>query len=107
MTTDRESEIRKRAYEKWEADGRRDGDHDRHWSEAESEFDGAGNARTPDTEADAASGASPAVVSLNKEQSLDRQAGDAELQEGLEDTFPASDPVSATNTSVPGRAAKR
>lgn len=26
-----------------------------------------------------------------------------QLQEGLEDTFPASDPVSATITSIPGR----
>lgn len=28
---------------------------------------------------------------------------ESELQEGLEDTFPASDPVSVTNTSHPGK----
>lgn len=44
---------------------------------------------------------SPAVRSLHEEQA--RQAGaDAKgkLQKGLEDTFPASDPVSATNPST-------
>lgn len=29
-------------------------------------------------------------------------AAEDELEEGLEDTFPASDPVSATNTVTPG-----
>ncbi len=50
---------------------------------------------------------SPAVASLNKEQSKDKISAEDELEEGLEDTFPASDPVSATSTSVPGRAGKR
>ena len=30
---------------------------------------------------------------------------DAELEEGLEETFPASDPVSVTSTTTPGRPA--
>jgi 3-hydroxyisobutyrate dehydrogenase-like beta-hydroxyacid dehydrogenase len=36
-------------------------------------------------------------------ESNDREQLEAELQEGLEDSFPASDPVSATFTSIPGR----
>ena len=31
-------EIRRRAYEKWEAEGRPEGEHDRHWTEAEKEL---------------------------------------------------------------------
>lgn len=42
-------------------------------------------------------------------RSLERQKRDAvaeeELEEGLEDTFPASDPVSVISTSIPGRPA--
>ena len=37
----------------------------------------------------------------------DKAELDEELQEGLEETFPASDPVSATRTSRPGRPAGR
>jgi hypothetical protein len=36
-------------------------------------------------------------------ESQDRDELGAELEEGLEDSFPASDPVSATFTSIPGR----
>jgi hypothetical protein len=36
---------------------------------------------------------------MPKSQDLDEQ-----LEEGLEDTFPASDPVSTTYTSIPGTA---
>lgn len=44
---------------------------------------------------------SPAVQSLQQEQDKQKKkAGKGELQEGLEDTFPASDPVSATNPAV-------
>jgi hypothetical protein len=49
---------------------------------------------------------SPAVKSLLKEQ--DRQAAqtpadkEAELERGLKDSFPASDPVSVTSTTTPG-----
>jgi ElaB/YqjD/DUF883 family membrane-anchored ribosome-binding protein len=45
---------------------------------------------------------SPAVESLKQEQSRQRQKrSKGELEKGLEDTFPASDPVSVTRTTVP------
>lgn len=36
----------------------------------------------------------------------DQQALQSELDEGLEDSFPASDPVSVTVTSIPGAPSK-
>ncbi|MDX8490631.1 hypothetical protein RFN29_03470 [Mesorhizobium sp. VK22B] len=45
-----------------------------------------------------------AVRSLEREQHHDIE--DEELEEGLEDTFPASDPVSITSTSITGAPAK-
>ncbi len=62
MQSDRESEIRKKAYEKWENEGRRDGDHDRHWSEAEREFGAADNSQLPDTDQHAAAQTYPSGV---------------------------------------------
>ena len=47
----------------------------------------------------------PATRSLRAEQA--RAAGEDELEEGLEDTFPASDPVSATSTTTTGAPPKR
>lgn len=47
---------------------------------------------------------SPAVCSLEKEERR-RPRREEELDEGLEDTFPASDPVSVTEPTVPGRPA--
>ncbi|MBD9453931.1 hypothetical protein IB244_20650 [Rhizobium sp. RHZ02] len=45
---------------------------------------------------------SPAVKSMQKEQSEQRRrARQGGLDQGLEDSFPASDPVSATTTGVP------
>lgn len=45
---------------------------------------------------------SPAVQSMLDEQATQREsAREGHLDKGLEDTFPASDPVSATNTSIP------
>ena len=45
---------------------------------------------------------SPAVVSMEREQAKQqRRAATGDLDTGLEDTFPASDPVSMTRTSVP------
>ncbi|TIU69855.1 MAG: hypothetical protein E5W15_15655, partial [Mesorhizobium sp.] len=46
----------------------------------------------------------PAVSSLEHEKH--REIEEEELEEGLEDTFPASDPVSITSTSIPGRPSK-
>ena len=60
------------------------------------DFIGDGNERQ---DSDAPSEASEAVKSLNQERKDDNRSGSA-LQEGLEDSFPASDPVSATYTST-------
>jgi hypothetical protein len=46
-----------------------------------------------------------AVRSLERERRHDVSA-EEELEEGLEDTFPASDPVSITGTSIPGAPAR-
>lgn len=50
-----------------------------------------------------AAGESPAAVSLRKEREA-REAGalDDQLDEGLASTFPASDPVSVSTTTIPG-----
>jgi hypothetical protein len=51
---------------------------------------------------------SPAVKSLEREkrkQERKSQTGgleEEELEEGLEDSFPASDPVSVTSSTIPG-----
>lgn len=45
---------------------------------------------------------SPAAASYRREN--ERQTVRDELDEALEDTFPASDPVSATRTTTPGSA---
>ncbi|MDM9649112.1 hypothetical protein [Rhizobium sp. S163] len=44
---------------------------------------------------------SPAVRSMLDEQAKREGAREDELDKSLEDTFPASDPVSATTTSIP------
>jgi hypothetical protein len=43
---------------------------------------------------------SPAVVSLLSEQAEQSATGKTRLEKGLEDTFPASDPVSVTHTAT-------
>ncbi len=43
-TDDKEERIRRRAYEIWERDGRPDGEHERHWHQAEKELEGEGGA---------------------------------------------------------------
>ncbi len=103
MTSDRESEIRKKAYEKWEREGSRDGDHERHWSEAEREVNtDIEDGSDPDDGKE-----SPAAESLHNERAAaDSKGRDGDLEEGLEDSFPASDPVSATSTTVSGGAGK-
>jgi len=45
-----------------------------------------------------------AVRSLEHQRS--HEVEEEELEEGLEDTFPASDPVSITSTSIPGGPAR-
>lgn len=45
---------------------------------------------------------SPAVVSMEREQANQRaRQAKGDLDTGLEDTFPASDPVSMTSTGIP------
>ncbi len=90
---DRDAEIRRKAYEKWEQEGRREGDHERHWSEAEQEVGFAGEEK------------SPAAQSMKNEQAeAHNNSKDEDLEEGLEDSFPASDPISATSTTTSGSA---
>ena len=53
---------------------------------------------------------SPAVKSLEREKRRQKHEADVreeELDEGLEDTFPASDPVSVTSSSIPGGPKKK
>lgn len=54
--------------------------------------------------------ASPAVKSLRKEQAEQSKqpakSAEERLEEGLEDTFPASDPVSITSPTKSGEPAK-
>jgi hypothetical protein len=100
MSVDREAEIRKKAYEKWEREGRVEGEHQRHWAEAEQELDiGPNDVTDGDT--------SPAAQSVKQERATATSGKDDDLEEGLEDSFPASDPVAATSTTVSGGAAKK
>jgi hypothetical protein len=46
-------------------------------------------------------GKTPAVRSFEHDQRQESNL-EEELQEGLEETFPASDPVSITGTTIPG-----
>lgn len=53
---------------------------------------------------------SPAVKSLRaekREQRKNPMSQDEELKQGLKDSFPASDPISVTSTSIPGRPHKK
>jgi hypothetical protein len=55
---------------------------------------------------------SPAVKSLERERSKQahlspKQELDEELEEALEDTFPASDPISVISSSIPGKPKKK
>ncbi len=62
----------------------------------------------PKTPSDASK--SPAVQSLEREKRAQKRQADLreeELEEGLEDTFPASDPVAVTTSTVPGGPKKK
>ncbi|MBX3598005.1 MAG: hypothetical protein KF874_10600 [Rhizobiaceae bacterium] len=56
---------------------------------------------------------SPAVRSLEREQRAEQATANGkkkkeeELEEALEDTFPASDPISVISTSIPGKPKRR
>ncbi|MDO3441574.1 DUF2934 domain-containing protein [Agrobacterium sp. V1] len=129
MSYDREAAIREKARAIWEKEGRPDGHHERHWSEAEREVSaGAGAAKTtgkngvkksaaaktsayktstdkapakktPAKKAPAAKAKSPAVKSLEKEQKSTGKAKVDDLTESLEESFPASDPPALTNAA--------
>jgi hypothetical protein len=62
-------------------------------------FGATGKNSQPTQEHDGSAESSDAVKSLNQEKKDGNRSGTA-LQEGLEDSFPASDPVSATYTST-------
>lgn len=57
----------------------------------------------PDTKDEERAAKSPAVQSLEQEQA-DKARNDKQgsLEEAVEETFPASDPVSLTNPTKPG-----
>ena len=57
MDSTREETLQKHAYGKWELEGRPDGQHDRHWQEAETEVSGS-DGRLREAEADANSDSS-------------------------------------------------
>jgi hypothetical protein len=48
MHSDREQDVKKRAYEIWESEGRSEGSDMDHWVRAEQELDGAGNGEDQD-----------------------------------------------------------
>jgi hypothetical protein len=125
MNHDREAAIREKARAIWEREGRPEGHHERHWTEAEREItagaetskpNGKNGAKKPaaakvaPVEKAAASKASvkktksPAVKSLQKERKAAVNDKKDDLTESLEESFPASDPPALTNAT---RATKR
>lgn len=64
MTTEDEryERIRRRAYEIWEKDGKRHGDHERHWHEAADEIDKENSMRSTVGESGLASDLQPGRV---------------------------------------------
>ena len=122
MSHDREAAIREKARAIWEREGRPDGHHERHWSEAERELSAnaevakskSGNGvkkpaaakasvekapakKTPAKKAAPAKAKSPAVKSLEKEQKSASKNKEDDLTESLEESFPASDPPALSN----------
>ena len=87
METNRETRTRQRAYDIWLAEGRPEGQALRHWLLAQRDIDSA----------DQDGGTSPAVESLQIEKEKQKSSSaEDQLDEGLEGSFPASDPVSIT-----------
>jgi len=128
MSHDREAAIRERARAIWEREGRPDGHHERHWSEAEREVSASETGKTksavkksaaptekaaakkaPAKKSASAKAKSPAVKSLENEQkSAAKGKNEDDLTESLEETFPASDPPALTNaTNAMKRASKK
>jgi hypothetical protein len=44
---------------------------------------------------------------IQSEKDAEQELLEEELETGLEDSFPASDPVSVTSTSIPGKPRKK
>jgi hypothetical protein len=110
MNHDREAAIREKARAIWESEGKPDGHHDRHWMEAERDVSAAagttktggknGATKTAAAKAPAKKAKSPAVKSLQKERKGASHGKDDDLNESLEESFPASDPPALTNAST-------
>ena len=87
MGTDTDARVRELAYAIWEREGRPDGDAGRHWGLAEEELraeaTGSG-AEQPD------------------EERPDRPQDDAQVDEAVDETFPASDPPAYMGGTRPG-----
>lgn len=68
MTTEREDRIRQRAHQLWEEQGRPEGRHDEHWSQASSEIgDDAGGDSTDGTGDDGGAGGMPPAPRLQED----------------------------------------
>lgn len=67
------------------------------------DIEGVSSANAKDSDAEPSQEESPAVVSLRSEQAAKgTKTSEEQLDEGLEASFPASDPVSATISTIPG-----
>ncbi|MES5046575.1 DUF2934 domain-containing protein [Rhizobium nepotum] len=110
MNHDREAAIREKARAIWEREGRPEGHHERHWTEAEREVSAAaetvktrggnGAAKPAAAKAPTKKARSPAVKSLQKERkAASHKKEDDDLTESLEESFPASDPPALTGTT--------
>jgi hypothetical protein len=93
-------DIRKSAYAKWEAEGRSEGHHERHWLEAKAEFRASGGEMPQTWSSDHGGGVSPpnraGTGTSVDEQALekpsnDRPAADLAVEEAV--SPPAPDPV--------------
>ncbi len=85
MHENQEEQRRQRAYALWEKEGRPEGRHLDHWHQAD---------EVPEE--------SPAVVSLRSARAAsDTRTMEEQLDEGLESSFPASDPVAVTSSGIP------
>ncbi|MDM9627667.1 DUF2934 domain-containing protein [Rhizobium sp. S152] len=69
-----DEQIRQKAYEKWEAEGRPEGHHERHWAEAEAEVRGETGDLPKTWSSDHAGGVAPPSTA---EKDADSSASDA------------------------------
>ena len=117
MDQDREERIRKRAYEIWEREGRQEGSHEAHWSQAQEELraeepaEGAQdetNVGEPASSGETGTDKAPAIAGdekpgpedspaqvrpAGKESVADKPEEWTEQDEASDESFPASDPA--------------